>query len=76
MYNHHGIFRAYFSKVEKENLKSRAECTPYESSAVETLMENVTGMVELNLVRKIHRFSYATDKEICVILSDAGRLTK
>lgn len=75
MDNHPRIFPAYLSKDEKANLRSRAELVTHQSATVETLMANEIGKYELNLVKKIHRFTHVTDEQMRVILSDAGRLT-
>lgn len=75
MDNNPRILGTYIKPDLQGNIPARAEIVSHKYSTIKTMMANVTSRYDLNLVKKIHRFSQATNIEMKNILRDANQHT-
>lgn len=66
------VFNTYIAKDEDGNERIRFEIAPHARSTSTSLLGSKTARQELNMVKRVHRFSHATSKEMQSLFKDAN----
>lgn len=64
-------FHTYIGPDDDSNERIRVEITPHAKSTSSSLMGSQTARQELNVVKRVHRFSHVTSKEMQEMFRDA-----
>lgn len=68
-------FEIYQAKDEDGNPRLRVSMVPHQHSSVRSLLANGSARQDLNLVRRLHRYTHWNSHEMKQFLQDAGQLT-
>lgn len=65
-------FYTYFREDDSEYKRCWPYLVPHKRSKITTRMANIVARNDLNLVKKLHRYSHANAQEMELLLKDAG----
>lgn len=68
-------FFTYIGQDQTGSERKRLEILPHDKSTVTTLMANIVSRYEINLAKKVHRYSHAHESEMINLFKNAGILT-
>lgn len=69
------VFNTDIAKDQKLNPRLWLDLAPCSGSTVGSLMQGIVRNKDLNIVKKVHRFTHGTAQEMKSLFTDAGILT-
>lgn len=68
------FFPTYITTDQQGNKRLRMEITTHQQSSISTMMANIAKRPDINLAKKLHKFTHAHYQDMKAILRDAGQL--
>lgn len=68
-------FHTYIAKDASGDERIWLDIVPHTNSYIKSLMANIVKRLEINIVKKVHRFTHCNAKELQTLFEEAGLLT-
>lgn len=74
--NHKRRFLTYISNDSNGDERMWIEIAPHRRSSITSLVTNIRKRPEINLVKRVHRYTHGNSKELIDLFTEAGMMTK